>query len=270
MRLIDIELLQNQSRDVLAAHSPEDCYKKMESLIANYKVMNFEFGYEWPLWRARITKSEKGYANAKDLHYPPRRLVVPGRLNDDNNPLLYLSLNKFSTFAELNVSQGYYIHLAGYSLNEGHSIRCAIVGEAFNVHRTGRATLCDQLTRELNRILNGSEHRAALSWVYLDAFLANVLSDSRAREKEYLHSRAAANLIFSKTPDIDGIWYPGVALENGVNLAIKPDSADVLLSLTSTFVLKVEKVYEYGIFDFTVLRYADNFGDDGDIYWKQC
>lgn len=69
-------------------------------------------------------------------------------------------------------------------------------------------------------------------------------------------------------PEVDAIWYPGVALQNGVNLAIRPSTADKLLSSFVSFVLRIDRLYDYGIYDFTVLRHTDKFDSDGTILWN--
>lgn len=268
MRLPDIDLLQQRTRSVVTESDPIKARDKLLELLRIYEIFNFDVTYEWPLWRARVASSELGYSNIAELHYPPCEITNAGRLNAPGSPLLYTSLNKFSTFAEVGAAIGDYVHLVGCTLNPNLRLKCAIVGEVFNIHRSGRATLSDHLTTELNRILVNSDYRAARSWVLLDAFFATLLADPAASQTQYLHSRTAAELIFEQRPNVDAIWYPGVALQNGVNLAIRPSAADKLLSSSVSFVLRIDRLYDYGIYDFTMLHHTDKFDSDGTILWN--
>ncbi|MDD2468328.1 MAG: RES family NAD+ phosphorylase [Desulfobulbus sp.] len=225
----DIEFLQEKTRAISCETEQPSIIQKLNDILSFYKILNFDFGYNWPLWRARKCSSFRGYNNLRDLSHPPAEKTRLNRLNNDFCPLLYTSINKFTAFTEVAASEGDYLHTIGYAIRPNTKLRCAIVGEVFNTHRSGNAKTSGKLTTELNRILNSSDYRAARSWVFLDAFLAELLSDKNANAKGYLHTRAIADYIFNKVSDIDAIYYPSVVLENGVNIAIKPDAATRLL-----------------------------------------
>lgn len=232
-----------------------------------YKTINFEFEYDAPLWRSRKADNSDGYSHHRDLHLPPPPIASANRLNDSGNPVLYLSLNQFSTFAEVRAKPGGHIHIAAYVIKSSQKIRCAVVGEVYNVYRSARATTCDMLTTEINRLLSNSGYREARSLVYMDAFVADLLSNPNAAQEGYEASRSVARRIFWQNPDVDAIWYPGIALQNGVNFAVKPESADRILEMKFAHVVRVDRVFEYGIYDFTVVRQSGGIEADGTFKW---
>lgn len=262
-----IEFLQEKTRAILRESEPAIISRKLSDILSFYKILNFSFGYNWPLWRIRKCASSHGYGNLRDLSHPPTEQTQLGRLNNDYNPLLYTSINKFTAITEVAASEGDYLHIVGYAIRSDEKLRCAIVGELFNTHRSGNAKTSEKLTSELNRLLNASDYRAARSWVFLDAFLADLLSDKNANATGYLHTRAIADFIFSQ-PFIDAIYYPSVVLENGVNVAIKPDVAARLLDVKGTSVIRINQKFDYGIYDFQVVRNSSGYLPDGTIRWQ--
>lgn len=240
---------------------------RVDELFNLYQTINFEFGYDAPLWRSRQAPDADGYRHHRDLHLPPTSLTPAGRLNDPGEPVLYLSLNQFSTFAEVAAKPGDHIHIAAYRIKTPQKIRCAVVGEVYSVHRSARATTSDLLTEQINRLLCNSDYRAARSWVYMDAFVADLLSNLNAAQDNYEASRSIARRIFGQNPNVDAIWYPGIALRNGVNFALKPEAAHRLLEMQFAHVVRVERVFEFGIYDFTVVRQSGGVEADGAFNW---
>ena len=268
LSLPDIEILQNKTRSIRADSDPSSIRRKLVELFGFYEIINFSFGFEWPIWRARKCECGEGYVNLRDLSYPPPEQTSAGRLNNPGQPVLYASFNKFTAFTEVAAEEDY-LHVIGFVIRRESKLRCSIIGEIFNTHRAGRAKTSEALGNELNRILNNSDYRAARSWVFLDAFLSMLLADSTAASSDYIHSRIVADLICEKMPDIDAIYYPSVALENGMNLAIKPDAADRLLEVSGTSVIKINRKFDYGIYDFSLVRNSTECGSDGTIYWDR-
>lgn len=263
-----IEFLQERTRQIIADSDQASVTRRLEHLFAYYKVINFEFGSSGPLWRARKCTSAIGYDNLRDLSHPPPELTRTGRLNNASSPLLYASFNKFTAFSEVEASEGDYLHIVGYSILPTGKLRCAIVGEVFSTHRSGSARVSKKLSVELNRLLNVSDYRAARSWVFLDAFLADLLRDRNADANDYFYTRAIADLIFRQVKAIDAIYYPSVVLENGVNVAVKPEAAARLLGVMGTSVIRINRIFDYGIYDFQVVRNSSGFSCDGTIRWK--
>jgi hypothetical protein len=266
-KVLPIDYLQNLSRFILGSTNAAEIEEGLRAVIEYYGIINYNLGYSGPLWRARRCAFSNGFKNIKELYYPPREMTKAGRLNEPNAPLLYLSMHNLTTFEEINASNGNYVHMIGYKLIGNNKLRCGILGEITHVARSGRALTSEELGNQLNRILNSSDYEAGKSFVFTDAFLSSILRDRDASKTCYVHSRTLAKLIFEKHPELDAIVYPSVALESAMNLAIKPDSADRLLEILVTSVIRIRKKYEYGIFDFEILRNAKGYEGNGDIRW---
>lgn len=132
---------------------------------------------------------------------------------------------------------------------------------------SGRAKISENLGRELNRILNRMPPKAAQSFIFLDAFLASIVEYKEARDSGYLHSRTVSQLLLEKTPGVQAIWYSGMAHENAINLAVRPEIADELFEVVGTTVVKINKIYDFGIYDVSIVRNAKGYDSDGTIIW---
>lgn len=268
IKIIEINYLQECCRKVLASTDATLVEAQLRWLLKDYSLINYAIGYDRAIWRGRKCKSPTGYRSLSELYYPPIEHTNAGRLNNSGDPLLYVALNKFAVFEEIGAQEGDYIHLVGYRIKKDNPIRCCVVGEVLNVHRSGQAWASRELGSSLNSILNKMSPNEARSFVYIDAFFSSILREKNAASNDYLHSRILGTLLFEKIPDLDGILYPGVALEGATNLAVKPVSADSIFEVLGTSVVQVEKKYDYGIFDFSLIRKANNDFTDGTIKWS--
>lgn len=268
-KVLPIDYLQNLSRSILCSTIASEIEEGLRIVLEYYGIINFNLGNTLPFWRGRICPSSDGFKNIKELSYPPRELTKAGRLNEPSSPLLYLSLNNLTTLVEINASNGNYVHSIAYKTIGKNKLKCGIFGEITHAARSGRALISEELGTHLNRILNKIEYEAGKSFVFTDAFLSSILRDGNASKTNYIHSRTLAKLIFEKNPGFDAIVYPSIVLEGAMNLAIKPESADRLLEIFGISVIHVGKKYDYGIFDFELLRNANGYEKNGDIRWDK-
>lgn len=250
IKLPDIEYLQRLSRSILTDFEATSVTRKLEEIVRYYELINYDLSYDWPIWRARKCLSPEGYENVCDLSYPPNQFAKPGRLNNPKEPILYASLSNFSALAEIGAEEGDHVHLIGYKIKNGDKIRCGIVGEVFNVQRSGRAKISEHLGAELNRILSQMSPQVSKSFVFLDAFLSSILGSRSASDSDYLHSRTLSQLLLKKMPTVHAIWYSGIALDGAVNLAVRPDVADEIFEVAGITVVRINKKYDFGIMIF--------------------
>ena len=108
-----------------------------------------------------------------------------------------------------------------------------------------------------------------MSFVFLDAFLSSLLRDSTASQQGYIHSRILRRLIFDKQRNLEAICYSSVRLDGALNIAITPQVADDRLDLAGTSVIRIERTFDYGLFDFSLLRNAERVTDDRRIVWSK-
>ncbi len=267
-RVLPLDRLQTISRAVNDATDATEIEKNLSLVLSFHSLVNYQFRYDRALWRGVICESSCGYANIRRVGYPPPEVATNGRLNEAGNPLLYTSLNQFTVLEEIGAKPGDFVHLIAYAFRPKEMLRCGIVGEIAQVHRWGRSLSSEHLSKELTRILNGLEFEAGKSFVFTDAFLASLLRDRDASASDYLRSRILARLLFMKLEGLDAMIYPSVAHEGAMNLAITPRAADMKLKIGATLVVRVNQKYDYGLFDFEVVRSAKGQHADGTIDWK--
>jgi hypothetical protein len=89
--------------------------------------------------------------------------------------------------------------------------------------------LSEELAAHLLRIIQDElPYKAAMSFIFVDAFLSSLLRDPFASNNGYLYSRTVRRL---------------------------------------TCVIKIERKFDYGLFDFSLVRNATDVRDDRRIVW---
>ncbi|MFK0573665.1 RES domain-containing protein [Endozoicomonas sp.] len=269
IKVIEINWLQDFSRSVISEKDPVAIEQKLSWFLGFYDVINYSLAYDRAIWRARICETPHGYSNVKELSHPPKHLTNAGRLNNPSEPIFYASFHNYAALEEVGAKEGDHVHLAGYKICDKRKIRGCIVGEILNIHRSGRASMSEVMENELNKILNKIPHKAGMSYVFMDAFLASILRDKDAPKNNYLHSRILGKLLLESVKGLDAIFYPSVALESAMNIAIKTNVVESALSMTGNSVVRINKKYDYGIYDFSIIRNAKGQFHDGTIVWGE-
>lgn len=267
IRVIEINYLQEFSRSVLNETDPYIIEEKLSWFLNHDEVINYQLEAQ-AIWRARRCKSPEGHKNINELSYPPSNLTPVGRLNEEGCPIFYASFHKHTAFEEIGAKEGDYMHLSGYEVGSEQKLRGGIVGEIVNVHRSGRSSVSDELGKGLNGILHKMPHKAGMSYVFMDAFVSGILRDKKAKENNYIHSRILSKLLLNSVKGLDAIFYPSVALESAMNVAIKTESVGSTVKMIGNSVVRILKRYDYDIYDFEMVKNANGFYPDGEIRWE--
>jgi hypothetical protein len=268
LTIFELNFLQDFAGALRSENDPSVVHRKLSFLLAHYDVINWDLKYDWPIWRARKCKTADGFDSIDDLIYPPPHLTPAGRLNNPHEPMLYGVFNKNTALEEVGAEEGNYIHVIGLRLKKNSRIRCCVIGEIDRVHRSGRSMLSEELAAHLLRIIQDElPYKAAMSFIFVDAFLSSLLRDPLASANDYLYSRTVRQLLFEKQPTVEAICYSSVKLEGALNVAITPEIADNRLDLAGTSVIKIERRFDYGLFDFSLVRNATDVRHDRRIVW---
>lgn len=250
--ILHIDEAQRLANKIRAETDPRKVEDNLRQMLAVYEVLTYSLsGSIEPLNRARITDGKPFYFT-NDLYYPPPSVATDQRLNDEGEPLLYLSIKPQTAAAEIHAEKGDYIQLSGYELREGKTLRLAVVGEYFNLEKRGYTLLPETIGMQIAKALQNKKQEPLRSFVFMDAFMAEILQDPNASDDDYLRSRIVARVIREKFPDVEGFHYPSVIREGSPNLAIMPHAADTKLRLTATAHGHVDEVYDYGLYRLSV------------------
>lgn len=269
LKIADIDFLQSYTDKLLSETDPKVVEDGYTFLLKHYNLINYRLSYAQSIWRAHICEDEFGFKNTSRLGAPEERFVIrPGRLNEVRSPVFYASFNIQAALNEIEAKENSFVHVAGYRINEGESIRGGIVGDFLKVHRSGRSTMIKESEDKINEVLSQIPHRVGLGLVYLDAFLAEVLRDRNAKQNDYIHSRILGKLLMQKIKGIQAIFYPSVVSEYALNMAVEARHAHRSMSIVGSSVIRVKKKYSYNIFDYELIRNAIGFEDDGTIVWN--
>lgn len=264
-----IDQLQAAASRILSERKEYLIRDGLRFFLNHYEPLNYEMTYGTPLWRIRKCRDCTGFSNISEVHYPPPHFTKAGRINEPGAPMLYVTFNTFTAMKEVGAKVGDYLQIVGYSMTERRPIRSLILGEFTNVHKRGQGNLSGDVSTKLNEILCKMAFEPGLSFVFMDAFLSGILADPEMVDLDYIHSRVLGSLLFEKYPGIQAIHYPSVALKGAMNIVIKPDAADEALQISGTSVLRIDGLFDYDLYRFSVIRNAQGFWQDGSINWKE-
>ena len=237
-------------------------------LLDKQPFLNFHFGRGSIFWRGRKCDIADGFLNVSELSYPPAHLAKVNRLNNQNQPMLYLASRRFTAFSEINANPGDYVHIIGYKIQKDKSLRIGLIGDLFNVYRTGMSMLTSEVGKYLNDVLNSFEYEIGKSIVYVDAYLSSILRNPNAKSNDYLHTRILGELLFNKVTEVKSIFYPSVAQEGGMNLAMLPEVADDVLEVVSSSIVVVKDRWEFGMYDFIPIKDCIEITSNGSFLWE--
>lgn len=269
IKLIKINHLHQRCKDILESNDPVYIENNFKEILEYYELINFKLsGYEHFLWRGRKCATKDGFDNIQELSYPPANITKIGRLNEKNSPIYYASLMIPTVLEEIHAADGDYIHIVGSKIKS--PIHGCIVGEFTNVHRTGKGLmLSSQEENIIKNIFSKLPQHALSSFLYIDSFISSVLRDKDASKNNYLHSRIFGKLLMNSLSSINAIFYPSVALEGSMNVAILPANIDNSLERKVSMVIHIKKRYEYGIFNQEIVKDAHGENKLGEIKWSQ-
>lgn len=265
----EMSWLEKLTEAILFEKNEDVIEQKLLEFLQHYEVINYQLGYSGEIWRGRLCDSQDGYGNVNEISYPPKQKTKVGRLNSEKHPIFYASFNQFTALEEINVKEGDFVHMSGYNIKPESKLNGSIVGEFLKVHRGGLSTFSQEVGNEIINLLRAMSIEVAIPFVYMDAFLSSILRDSQASSKGYLHSRALGKLLFNYTSGLDAIFYPSVALENSMNLAIKTDTVDEKLEISSNCVVRINRKYKHGLYDLKIVNDSIGMHSDGTIIWGE-
>lgn len=244
----------------------EFCYH-LDPLFSTYEILSVGLGRGNIFWRARLIE-DIAWSSVFDLGYPPAEKARCGRLNDVGSPCFYVAKDIQTALLEIEAKEGQLVQVAGFRVLKDEILRLIVVGEYANVQKNGymRFSGTDP-DRTIQKLINQKDKKA-LSLLYIDKFLANVIADPLAGGSGYIFSRALGAYLHSKVC-ADGVAFPSVRDSGGFNLAVKSEPTDRVFHNVACVLVKVGKQRRFGVLDHEVVSSAINIDDDLNFIWPE-
>lgn len=271
IKVLELDYMHSLAERIKASSDSQAIRNDIQYALDFYSIINFDFKYENPFFRARITNDGRPFTCTSEIYYPPHNVAKAGRLNENGSPALYLSLTCDVALAEVKAKEGDIVQVSAFrTKRENEGIRVALIGEKYKSVKGGNQFLSKEVAdtySDLVKRMSLDDRRMALAYLYSDMFFDEIITNPNAHEKNYIHSRIMADLIFNRNKYIDGIMYYSIASNNGMNIALPWEKADQHLALESTALIKIKKVYPYGLYDIEFIKKPKSFNKNGKIIW---
>ncbi|HAK3938818.1 TPA: RES domain-containing protein [Salmonella enterica] len=251
-KLLPLQEVNKLATLILESNDSEALRPLINDVRKNIAILIFQHSAESTLWRARkCNETPDGFDCIDDIMQPPTNFTPNNRLNNAGEPILYLSTGTHAVFSECHAEINDIFHITGLKFRENKSLTYCSIGEISRYYKWQDSTHSEVL----DEMIAETDPLSIDSLIFTDTFLASLLSDKNARERDYLHTRILADLLF-KNNNIDAIAYPGVESEQQQNFAIKPAVANDIFEIANTFVIKITEKYLCGMYGFEITRQA--------------
>jgi RES domain-containing protein len=199
-------------------------------------LLNRRKGYLPTLYRTRKNEGGKHFTKIQELWYPPSEKARAGRLNEQGEPLFYAADTEYIAVLEQRPVAGDSITVLE-CMPRMQKSTCLLIGELSHQLKSGRTLLTGARAIDIDAMRKkfGSDKVAYSS--ILDCVFANWMRN--ANPKYYILTNWISRFVFSMH-DLDGVIYPTTLREEGFNIALRPQSADALLTAKRCFVLSVD------------------------------
>jgi RES domain len=246
----------------------EACYA-LTPVVDAYKLLEVSAARQSVFWRARVC-GDTPWPTIASMWYPPAELAPVGRLNDERSPMFYAATHEDTALAEIpGVTEGAYVQVAAFKNRPGEELRLTSVGEFAHVYKAGYMRMVgDDPGNAINHLIRENSVPRARELLYIDAFLASILSDPKANDSQYRLTRALASMVL-KDAETEGILYPSVRDTIGTNIALRPSAVHQKLIAVLCFHARVRKVRSFGFVDLEFLREAAGMTDSGSLNWRR-
>lgn len=192
-------------------------------------------------------------------------------MNEEGQAIFYGAYSIGTALAEINAKEGDHVHIAHFEIPEisEPGMRCFAIGEVFNAYH-GVNTISIEVFNEIRGVISRigkDDIRALLSYLYMDALSAELLNSVNAHEVNYIYSRIFCRLLLEKHSSVDGFIYPSAKIKGTSNIVLRTETVKSKMQLAANLVFKVNKIYPYGIVDFSIVKQAKSHTPDGRIVW---
>jgi hypothetical protein len=264
---MNLSALDRHFEAVGRASNSAEAQKALVPIFDAYDVMSFEPN-GITCWRARRTEG-KPWAKFSEMTFPPSESATVQRLSNAGEPSLYAATRIETALIEIGACEGELIQLIGFRHLQNNGLRLALIGEFHHLMKRGyfRITNDPAAAKAVINTLGKMPREQYLSLLYADAFLDSLLSAKREDDPDYVRSRAVAALTY-REPGLDGIAYPSVPDQHGMNVVIKPVAADKKLRSICVMLVRITRKYQFGFIEYEVTQDVERIETDGSFVWQ--
>lgn len=221
--------------------------------------------------RTRSTPSGTDVESVRQMAYPPTSKVGLQRCNFPGQQILYASSTLDTSLLEIQFTpERPCAIVTQFRLKAGCNLSLLPIGELDHYRRHRRTRLgTPGLDEQLNQIVEPLGHYDRIAHEFVDAYLADFMSRTphHLTERNLYEVTARIANAFLMQDDVDGLIYPSVKRQGGLNYAIKPDVFDkkfepVVFALTTQV-----KEYGYGLFEYYEHARGTQLTESGDFIW---
>lgn len=259
-----------------------DRTKKAESFSEEYFVSTFnqinQFIHAFPirydrldLFRSRRIAYATDLENVKQMGPPPaHRVKRLGRCNHVGQPVLYAAHDVPTSFLEVGFDEAKSCAVTiRLRLREGQALVLWPIGELDHYRRHRRTRLdVPGIGAKIEALIKPLEHYEYNALHYIDAYLADYFSRAQGSEPHLFEICARIANAFMNVDGIDGIVYPSVKHQGGVNCAIKADLFATKFEVERFFLTTRVHDLGYGLFEFFEHAHGTRLNDRGDFIWQ--
>ncbi|HEX5276373.1 MAG TPA: RES domain-containing protein [Fluviicoccus sp.] len=228
----------------------ETLKQKLSLLLNGYTCITKRMESHYA-FRARINIGSDFFEKTDELWYPPKENIQkPGRLNRINKSIFYISASHDTATLEVRPKVGDLVTILRVKLKDSARLPHVMelgIAETQSQHGLEITMPLLEQTNMKGIFLNKEEIRKnLLIRSCISRLMMKVIPGGQ--EDQYKKSVAIAEILM-ESPDIDGVLYPSIAGDGsrgggGMNMAIKPESADELFVPDHAWVSVVENTYE--------------------------
>ena len=268
-RSIQVALaLIEQLRGGSALRLPYDNVKKIvDALLRDVPFVGYSLP-ELSVFRAFVGDSQLP-ANASRFSYKPLALGSSwGRCNRVGTTVFYGALNEDTVFSELGPEIGDTFYIGKARLKKDSSISLTCIGEIDHIRRYGLPLVGDEQAKQwLAGVMSQRPLESNVRTELVDAFFADMFSQTAFRAKDYKISSALSEILF-EPGQLDGFAYPSVAHRGGLNVAIRPQAFDEKFEWEGFEALRVVDYLGFGLYARAPIARAVGAAPDGSLEWQ--
>lgn len=243
-------------------------FEKISPLVTSVIIGISNFS----MFRSRAIQRGTDFEHIKQMGYPPERFVKEyGRCNFPGQSLLYAASNPETSFLEIDFNdEKPCAVIVQYRLKEGERLNLLSIGDLDHYRRHKRPRIgTPEAAKQFEALLAPLGHYDAVVRQFVDAFLADYMSrlpDATNQRNLYEVTAGIANAMLSQS-DVDGLAFPSVRHQGGLNYAIQPIAFDNKFEVQKYQLTTELYDHGYGLFEYYPYAEGSYLNEDGQFVW---